>query len=224
MGCSFLSTKVKQWFNEKGGKLDGEFTYRFRGKESFALLKNFPELVSLMVNKVSADPSIMSALHKIYFQMIQLRKVVSYSVRSSNFDEKALHEMEEACHLLYKACCVTDNRVSPSLWTLCCAAPYHAKTTLQKYGLGLGVNTMEGREQKHQMISKYANNTTYQNRWPMIFRHEFIQLIYLRENGFDDITYKRRAKRYIPDCIENHCVKCGFFLVMNYVKCVTVFT
>ena len=64
MGCNFLSTKVKQWCNEKGGKLDGEFTYRFRGKESFALLKNFPELVSLMVNKVSTDPSVMSALHK----------------------------------------------------------------------------------------------------------------------------------------------------------------
>ena len=28
---------------------------------------------------------------------------------------------------------------------------------------------MEGREQKHKKISKYAENTTIQNRWPVIF-------------------------------------------------------
>ena len=49
--------KVENWMvNSRTGFV--------RGKESFALLKNFPELVSLMVNKVSTDPSVMSALHK----------------------------------------------------------------------------------------------------------------------------------------------------------------
>ena len=33
---------------------------------------------------------------------------------------------------------------------------------------------MEGREQKHKKISKNAENTTIQNRWPVIFQHEFI--------------------------------------------------
>jgi len=108
---------------------------------------------------------------------------------------------------------ITENRISPSLWTLCCAAPYHAKLTLNEYQLGLGVNTMEGREQKHQSISKYANNTTFQNRWPMIFRHEYIQLIHLRENGLDEVNYRKRGRKYIPDLKENCCLKCGIKLI-----------
>ena len=202
MGCNYLSKKVEQWFNENGGKIESTFTFRFRGKESFSLLKNFPELLLLILEKVS-DSTVLSRIFAIHFQLIQLRKVISYSVRITNFNKSALEEMRVACNLLFKACCLTENRVSPSLWTLCCAAPCHAKLTLDEYGLGLGVNTMEGREQKHQKISKYANNSTFQNRWPMIFRHEFIQLIHLRENGFDDINYTRRGKKYVPDFQKN---------------------
>ena len=60
------------------------------------------------------------------------------------------------------------------------------------YNMGLGWNTMEGREKKHQMIAKYAGNTTYQNRWPLNFRHEYMQLIYLRENGYDNVKYIKK--------------------------------
>lgn len=69
---------------------------------------------------------------------------------------------------------------------------------------------MEGREQKHQSIKKYSMNTTYQNRWSLIFRHEFIQLIYLRENGYDDTNYIKRRKSYLPDNLENACSTCGY--------------
>ena len=72
---------------------------------------------------------------------------------------------------------------------------------------------MEGREQKHQAISKYSNNTTVQNRWPMIFRHEFLQLIHLRENGFDNLYYRKRPKKYVPVFSQNECQKCRMKLV-----------
>ena len=50
-----------------------------------------------------------------------------------------------------------------------------------KFGLGLGVNSMEGREQKHQKIYKYMQNSTLLERWQFVFRHEFISCVYLRE-------------------------------------------
>lgn len=213
MGCNYLSKKVIQWFNESGGKLDTDFSFRFRGKESFAFLKHFPELINMILRNVTSSTIVVSRLHRIYFQFIQLRKIISFSVRVSNFDENLHAEMESSCILLFKSCSFTEDRISPSLWTLCHAAPYHARLTLRDYGLGLGVNTMEGREQKHQAINKYSQNTTYQNRWPMIFRHEFIQLIYLCENGFDTINYKKRSKKYIPDVSLSDCQKCGLKLV-----------
>ena len=85
--------------------------------------------------------------------------------------------------------------------------------------MGLRLNAMEGREQKHQLIDKYAQNTTYQDRWKSIFRHEFIQLIYLRENGLDSRKYVSRPMKYVPEILEGHCSNCCSFKLENG-KCV----
>ena len=112
-----------------------------------------------------------------------------------------------------------NQRISPSLWTICNTAPEHAKTCLEKYNLGLGCNTMEGRGQKHQTIAKYAENTTFQNRWPLIFRHEFIQLIHLRENGFDNINYRKKVIPYVPKYNDNTCSNCFASIVPDQLMC-----
>ena len=83
--------------------------------------------------------------------------------------------------------------------TLTNIEPFHAKQTLEQYNLGLGINSMEGKEQKHQQIKKYMHNTTFQCRWQRIFSHEYIQLVYLRENGFDQKKYVKHGVKYIPD-------------------------
>ena len=68
---------------------------------------------------------------------------------------------------------------------------------------------MEGREQKYQSIYKYSTiNTTYQNRWPFIFRHEFIQLVHLRENGYDDVKYNKTKSSYLPIANQKSCKNC----------------
>ena len=54
--------------------------------------------------------------------------------------------------------------------------------------------------------------TTIQNKWSYIFRHEFIQLIHLRENGFDQKKYNKRKSSYLPEEIEGYC-KCSLKLV-----------
>ena len=43
------------------------------------------------------------------------------------------------------------------------------------------------------MIAKYS-----ENRWSMIFWHEYLQLIYLRLNAYDDIRYFKKRTSYIP--------------------------
>ena len=99
-------------------------------------------------------------------------------VRISNFTHIDPESMKRNAYLLFTAYCLFDQRVTPSLWTLCNVTPVNTEQCLKNYGFGLGCNTMEGSEQK-QKISKYAENTSFQNRWPMIFQHEFN----LRENG-----------------------------------------
>ena len=221
MSCNYLVNKLGQWFNESGGKVEKDFTFRFRGKESFAFLQSFPSLIKILIDHIK-QPNSQQRLHQLFLQFLHLRHIVSFIARIESFDETSLTSLQHHCQSLFKLCIVYDlGMPSPSLWAICKAVPYHAKITLADYGFGLGVNSMEGREQKHQSIQKYSHNTTVQNRWPLIFRHEYIQLVHLRENGYDDVKYNTRVKSYIPHAEENSCLKC--FLVKEEGKDVCFF-
>ena len=93
-------------------------------------------------------------LKKYFKQLILLREMISYSVRLIDFSFNELEDMIESGEELFKASCMSETNTTPSMWVLCNISPYHAKTTLSLYGLGLGVNSMESREQKHQRLKK----------------------------------------------------------------------
>jgi hypothetical protein len=46
----------------------------------------------------------------------------------------------------------------------------------QAYGMGLGLNSMEGREAKHIAIVKHAANTIYACRWEQVFHHKYLHI------------------------------------------------
>ena len=87
-----------------------------------------------------------------------------------------------------------------------------------KYGMGLGLNSMEGREAKHIAISRYSHNTAYLHRWEQIFRHEYISLIWLREKGYNtNVNVSCSKLRYIPKRVadsQEFC-NCGLHLSTN---------
>ena len=207
MHCNYLASKIIQWFNESSVKGNDEFRTRFRGKESLCYLKFFPELCHLVLNNVQ-DQAVRRKVLEIFHCSILLRKAISLVVRIENFSLTLLEELVDIGKQLFKCCCVFFKKMSPSLWTLCQVAPVHAHITLNLYGFGLGCNTMEGREQKHQAIGKYAENTTVKDRWPQIFRHEFIHLVYLRENEFDQTKYTKTTNKYVPDYNDSKCKNC----------------
>ena len=168
-------------------------------------ITNFPSLFSMLSSRITNQ----SKLMQVFVQSIYFQQLVSYSVRITDICPEDIQKMKIVADNLFKACALFDARIIPSLWCFTNAGPCHASYLFHKLQLGLGINTMEGREQKHQMIGKYALNSTYQNRWEYIFRHEYIQLIYLRENGFDNARYRKRKTKYIPDMPETgHCISC----------------
>ena len=54
-------------------------------------------------------------------------------------------------------------------------------------------NTMEGHEQRHQKISQYQQKATWYERWDKAFRHEYVSLVYLCRNGFDQLKYTKTS-------------------------------
>ena len=85
-----------------------------------------------------------------------------------------------------------------------------------KYGMGLGLNSMEGREAKHVAISRHSHNTTYLYRWEQIFPHEYISLIWLCEKGYNtNINASSSKLRYIPKRVANSQEFCNCGLHVN---------
>ena len=171
MNYNYLAKKIITWFNENRDKQsDSEFSFRFRGKESFHLLKEFPRFIMMIMSHVT-ETTILNRLVQIFFQLLCLRKLVSYSVRIEDIKEEDIADMKRVGTDLFRCCSIFDARVSPSLWVFYNVAPCHSEMLFRSLNFGLGINTMEGREQKHQMIMKYSENSTYQERWQFIFRH-----------------------------------------------------
>lgn len=74
-----------------------------------------------------------------------------------------------------------------------------------KYGMGLGLNSIEGRESKHVENRKNSVNTNFNSRWEQVFMHEYVSLIWLRQQGYN-ITkpVKTSGLTYIPKRCTNN--------------------
>lgn len=172
----------------------------------------FPQLL-LKIEKFIVSDKWRKRLVIIFYELLLLRSLVSFSVRVTDITQEKINEMKNCAAKLYHLCCLYEN-ITPSLWTFLIVAPVHSQQMFTNLGLGLGANSMEGREQKHQVIKKYMKNTTVQQRWEYVFRHEFISTVYLRENGFDDLGYCKKTISYHPIVTNNHC-RCGLLLNEN---------
>lgn len=208
MRLNKLSKVLRQLYNDSAGK-SSEFKFRFRGEESRKYLEKFPSLISMLFQLIENISYIdqdkwKKRLLVIFAQSIHLRKLISYAVRVKDFDINMADEMQHVGKKLFNLVRKYD-RITPSVWILCIIAPVQSKQLYTKLNLGLGINTMEGREQKHQKIERYMFNATVKDRWPTVFRHEYVSCIYLRLNNFDDLKYKKKIVSYLPSDCTNFC-------------------
>ena len=115
--------------------------------------------------------------------------------------------------------------VNPTVWTIGHIVPAHARDMKSKYGLGLGLNSMEGREAKHVFISKYSNNTMFYSRWKQIFLHEIVSLLRLRGKGYNWSNANSSSLSYIPKQVNNSdpaICNCGLQKGSTDNKCIII--
>ena len=79
---------------------------------------------------------------------------------------------------------------------------------------------MQGREAKHQQLGAYSKNTIMKNKWQQIFRHEYMTLVWLREqNPFYD-SYCKTPFQYVPSrCDTDNYCHCGLSKEQISAKC-----
>ena len=211
-----LAKQVVRWFNENKGK---EFDYRFTGKDSRLFLQNLMLLISSVENDVAKGTRAEFILQVIAYTCLCLRDSVSIFTRVSISDED-IAKVKVLCSNYFKSHCIFLN-VNPTVWTLGNVVPNHIAEMKTRYGMGLGLNSMEGREAKHVFIAKYSKNTLHQRRWQQIFRHEYVTLIWLRSRGLNLSTTDNNKATYIPKKVltDNTFCYCGLPKPASMNKC-----
>ena len=101
------------------------------------------------------------------------------------------------------------------------AIPFHNKALFKEFGLGLGINTMQGREAKHVTLSSFARHATLTTCWRLVMRHEYISPIWLRKTDPFHFRYAKCKDKYTPNeaHLPGFCY-CGFKMGENQAKCV----
>lgn len=104
-------------------------------------LHNFMFLIDLLVEKLTGWYP--NQLHIHAYLCLCLRDAVSLFIRINISDEEVFTLQQHFCgySLFFSA--------NPTVWTLGHVVPFHTKEMKSKYGMGLGLNSMEGREAKH---------------------------------------------------------------------------
>lgn len=218
-----LYKAILRWFRE-GRKSGSPFNIRFTGEETRLMCNGFCKLAKCILENdpnPASDSSKKGSL-KVYvlaFMALNLRDAVAIFSRITNMNEDLLVELEKCCTSYFNAASLFL-RVTVSVWTLGYIVPVHTKQVFTKYGVSLGINTMQGREAKHQRLAEYAKNTTFKDRWCQIFRHEYMTLIWLREQNPYRDDYCKTKFKYVPTrCSTDDFCHCGLLKSSMAAKC-----
>jgi hypothetical protein len=171
------------------------------------MCNGFCKLIKVVLEDAPENPNNLKA-YVLAFMAVNLRDAVSVFTRISDIDRELLSKLEIYCKNYFNASALFV-RVTVSVWTGR-VVPVHTNKLFDKYNTGLGLNTMQGREAKHQRRGDYSKNITVKNRWQQVFRHEYMALIWLRErNPFRD-DYSKSSYKYVPvRCSEDNFCYCG---------------
>ena len=131
-------------------------------------------------------------LHVFAYTGINLRDAISLFSRVTISNEQN-QSLCEVCSNFFRATNLLDNRSH-------CASSSKADSSI----------TRQGREAKHIALAKFTRNTKFTNRWLQVFRHEYVSLVSLQENGCDERVYKETSGVYIPKrCYSDQFCHCG---------------
>lgn len=204
-----VAKKLVSWYDETQGK-KGDLQYRFTGKDSRLLCHNFMRLIKYLRCENDTQKQKQTVLALAYIGR-RLRDCCSIfnriDIDSTQLDKLKKDASEYFCaNKLF-----LPYPINPTIWTLGKVLPVHAKDVYDKYKQGLLTVTMEGREAKHIALHRLSLNSSYSRRWLDIFRHEFIMLIWLQEQGHDAIRYTESKDIYIPQRVfnDNQYCYCG---------------
>ena len=137
-GLFRLAKKVTKWFDET--KANGKsFDYRFTRKDSRLFLVHFMSLISAVKSRANAGRET-TILHVTAYICLCLRDCVSLFSRLAISDEP-LSKLKTLCTKYFRVNAIFFYG-NPTVWTIGHLVPAHTQHMKEKYGFGLGLNSM----------------------------------------------------------------------------------
>ncbi|XP_064652953.1 uncharacterized protein LOC135503337 [Lineus longissimus] len=192
-----LYIQMKRWFCEnKASDFSKSCKIRFTGEESLKFCREFYHLIAACVQSDGQTPDFQSFRLLVLHQMCLVGRDAIALMSQMKFSMYDLQCLKEKCETYHRIHAMFLAHVSLTTWHAGYIVPYHAGLVYLKFGTGLGINTLQGREAKHKQIANYGKFSTPGNKWECIFRHEIAQLIWLPDNdALEEAKHIERSRR-----------------------------
>ena len=177
-------------------------------------------LISSLDNPVPAPTaSLTLKLHTLAHLGLHLRDAVSLFTRQKLCPDY-VSKLEFHCKNVFNSASMFLNNITLTIWTIGYVVPKHAEVTVRKFSLGLGINSMQGKEAKHTRSAAYAEHALTTNRWSLVVRHEYLITFYRRERNPFSSLFKHDNVSYVPNVVntDNYCY-CGMQKNSNEADC-----
>ena len=203
--CHKLYKKIVRWFHENR---DSDFECRFTGEETRKFCNGFMHVVDAIAGLTGGDGKDV-ALHALAYAGLNLRNATSLMNRVTDIDQQGIECLQKFCSQYY-VCCSLFRKVTLSMWTVGFCVPYHSSSLFKRFGFGLGINSMQGREAKHQRLATYSKFSLRKDRWEKVFLHEHMTLFWIRKLNPHLMKYYKSKVVYIPSrCYLGSFCFCG---------------
>ena len=206
------------------------------GAQAILVAKNSLRIIDSFVtpDQSKFEIYVLSALSKICETLRSIGTLINRIEVTNNH----INELEEMCNLYFNFFALFFREYCQStVWTLAYAVSYHDKLLYQKYGVGYGILTMQGKEAKHAAIKqelKTCSNLSLSesdtNKWHQLMHGNYIRCFYLPfhypiqlyQPHYDLRNPKVSGKvcgwyRQIPDDFET-CQSC--YVATDYLQCI----
>ena len=195
--CKKMYNKILRWFKEN--TKSSNFEFWFTGEETKKFCDGFMHPIATQIEEGTVEHPKNFFVLSLGMMGLHLRNSLSLASRVTNISVNDLPKLEQECTKYFNLASLFHS-VTLSVWAMGYCIPFHTRQLLEDLGVGLGINSMQGRESKHQQLASFASFSLVKQRWAKVFRHEHMSNIWLRQqNPFYD-TYKKCKDTYVPQC------------------------
>ena len=182
-GLKFVVKKIREHYAKEATRMN-VLEVRLIGAQAIALARNCHRVMSaIYVDESEALKIRHQALSLICIHLRDIGGMLNKVVVTKDYPES----LKQVCQVYFNLFSLFyPERCQSTVWTLGYAVPYHAEKLYEKYKVGYGILSMQGKESFHSLIKQQLKSETNRSnaddmkgKWSQIMRASYVRNFYL---------------------------------------------